>query len=57
MKEDIYYCFRYKCKNCPKQKKCEKELRGDIDEHSRNNRTNNNRVIRIRNIYSSRKQR
>jgi hypothetical protein len=25
--EKIYYCFRYKCKRCPKQKECEKELK------------------------------
>lgn len=24
-KEDLNYCLRYKCKNCPKQKECEKE--------------------------------
>lgn len=22
-KKDIYYCFRYKCKNCPKNRICE----------------------------------
>jgi hypothetical protein len=30
MSKDIYYCFRYKCKRCPKQIECEKEMkRGD----------------------------
>ena len=57
IKDDLYYCFKYKCKRCPKNKKCEKEMRGDINEHSSNNRTNNNRTIRLFNIYSSRKQR
>ena len=28
-KDNIYYCFRYKCKRCPKQKQCE---RGDTNE-------------------------
>lgn len=23
-KSEYYYCFRYKCKRCPKQKECEK---------------------------------
>ena len=23
---DIYYCFRYKCKRCPKQRECEEEI-------------------------------
>lgn len=27
--ENIKYCFRYKCKNCPRQRECEEELRGD----------------------------
>lgn len=28
--EEIYYCFRYKCKRCPKQRECEEEQkRGD----------------------------
>lgn len=30
MKEDkpssIYYCFKYKCKRCPKARECEKEI-------------------------------
>lgn len=26
-KEDIYYCFRYKCKRCPKNKECEKIIK------------------------------
>jgi hypothetical protein len=21
--DNLYYCFRYKCKRCPKQKECE----------------------------------
>ena len=25
--EDIYYCFRYKCKRCPKQRECEIEMK------------------------------
>ncbi len=29
-KDNIYYCFRYKCKRCPKQKECEiEQKRGD----------------------------
>jgi len=24
-KDDIYYCFRYQCKRCPKQKECEEK--------------------------------
>ena len=24
-KKGLYYCFRYKCKNCPKNKQCEEE--------------------------------
>jgi len=24
-KEDIYYCFKFRCKRCPKSKECEKE--------------------------------
>jgi hypothetical protein len=29
-KDNIYYCFRYKCKRCPKQRECEEEQkRGD----------------------------
>ena len=28
--EDLYYCFRYKCKRCPKQRECEeRQERGD----------------------------
>ena len=27
IKSNLYYCFRYKCKNCPKQKQCEKEIK------------------------------
>ncbi len=23
--EQIYFCFRYKCKKCPKQRECEQE--------------------------------
>ena len=23
--KDIYYCFRYRCKRCPKQRECEQE--------------------------------
>lgn len=30
--KDIYYCFRYKCKRCPKNKQCE---RGDTIERAR----------------------
>ena len=37
MKPDIYYCFKYKCKNCPKQRKCEEELRGDTIERRKSN--------------------
>lgn len=22
-KDSLYFCFRYKCKNCPKSKECE----------------------------------
>lgn len=24
-KDKIYFCFRYKCKNCPIQRQCEEE--------------------------------
>lgn len=24
---NIYYCFRYKCKRCPMNKKCEEEAK------------------------------
>lgn len=34
MSKDIYYCFRYKCKGCPKERECEEELRGDTIEQS-----------------------
>ena len=34
-KDNLYYCFRYKCKNCPKQKQCEKE--GDTIERRKSN--------------------
>lgn len=33
-KDNLYYCFRYKCKRCPKQKECEKE--GDTIERKTN---------------------
>ena len=26
-KEEIYYCFRYRCKNCPKQRECEERAK------------------------------
>lgn len=47
-KKDIYYCFRYHCKGCPKERICEeeskKEDRRDIHEiryvyKSKNDRT------------------
>lgn len=37
-KKDIYYCFRYKCKRCPKQRECEDEIkRGDTIERRKSN--------------------
>ena len=24
-KEDIYFCFKYRCKNCPRKIKCDEE--------------------------------
>jgi hypothetical protein len=24
---NIYYCFRYRCKRCPKQRECEEEAK------------------------------
>lgn len=24
-KENLYYCFKYKCKRCPKNKECEEK--------------------------------
>lgn len=27
-RENLKYCLRYKCKNCPRWKQCEKESRG-----------------------------
>ena len=24
-KDNLYFCFRYKCKNCPKSKECEEK--------------------------------
>ena len=35
---ELYYCFRYKCKRCPKQKECEEEIkRGDTIERRKPN--------------------
>lgn len=35
---DIYYCFRYRCKRCPKQRECEEEQkRGDTIERRKPN--------------------
>ena len=35
---DLYYCFRYKCKRCPKQRECELEQkRGDTIERRKPN--------------------
>lgn len=28
---DIYYCFRYRCKRCPKQRECEEEQKDLVD--------------------------
>lgn len=37
-KEDIYYCFRYKCKTCPKKLKCDEELKKDKKQTCKNRR-------------------
>ena len=39
-KEDIYYCFKFRCKRCPRYSKCEKEARKD-NLNGNNVRTNN----------------
>lgn len=31
-KEDLRYCFRYRCKGCPREKKCEQEL-NNVNKH------------------------
>lgn len=43
-KENIYYCFRYRCKVCPKQVECEKEIKkeGDLIGKGKKNRQRNN---------------
>lgn len=33
---DIYYCFRYKCKKCPKQKECEAEIKKEQEKSAKN---------------------
>ena len=35
-KKDIYYCFRYKCKRCPKQKECEQETKKEQKKNAKN---------------------
>ena len=25
--EELYYCFRYKCKRCPKARECEEQVK------------------------------
>lgn len=38
--EELYFCFRYKCKRCPKQRQCEEEQkRGDTIERKANTKT------------------
>ena len=39
-KEDIYYCFKFRCKRCPYDGKCEKEARKN-NLNGNNVRTNN----------------
>lgn len=29
-KEDILYCFKYKCKRCPKDKECEEKQKQQV---------------------------
>lgn len=41
-KEDIWYCFRYHCKWCPKNKECEE--RNDLDESKSYNKISRPRV-------------
>lgn len=36
-KDNVYYCLRYKCKRCPKQKQCDIENRGDTIERRKSN--------------------
>lgn len=39
-KDNLYYCFRYKCKRCPRQVECEKEMkRGDTIERRTKHKT------------------
>lgn len=33
--KDIYYCFRYRCKRCPKQREC-KEDQKKLLKHKKN---------------------
>ena len=47
-KEDIYYCFKFRCKRCPYDGKCEKEAEKErknnnefISNNNRNNMHNN----------------
>ena len=35
-KDNLYYCFRYKCKRCPKNRECE-EKEGDTIERRKPN--------------------
>lgn len=26
-KDNLYYCFKYRCKNCPRNRQCEEDLK------------------------------
>ena len=43
-KENTYYCFRYKCKLCPKQAECEKENRKEASTIERQTNTKTREV-------------
>lgn len=41
-KDNLYYCFRYKCKRCPKQRECEKENDKRNDKYGKRSNSNSN---------------
>lgn len=34
-KEEVYYCFRYRCERCPRNRICEEERKREEDKKKR----------------------
>ena len=46
--ERIHLCFRYKCKQCPRQRKCDEEIKKEGDTIERRKANRKTRKIRTK---------